>query len=552
VSAGAVAKYEWLSEYEPGGLGDAGCVTVATPATRDLVLEAYDADLDERISLVDAAMGPVAHVAVVELSEFVVAYESNGYQGADVEVLERVSRHGKAANVFWNINGIVTFTCARRGRVLCSFDLSIEEIPTELPARLRKILTSASPDADLVAVAAAMAEAFTGVSVSPEDIATTAMAYAVHPRPADLPTQTVESCNLRDYQSALAHALASAPGPMQRAVTEWSAVRALDQAGLLGDSTVHAAVSQFGSGSAPQTTPAFAQRVAQIGRDHDRAEARLHKKQYEHPHDPYWAEQLETDWAIQRVWAMLAARYACIADDTSAALGAVHAALLCFLGVGAGPSFVAATFARLDTSRQQWPDMSDGLPTPLSPQQRADALDWATWKPLHREDSRLPALESWERNHEPLRRHRFGWGPLCDPDLVDGVETCDEPVQREIARWAARFALERAGLASLPWVGSALTALAAGQPLPAPFDDPAAAWAKLASDPDAPNRLIPSIDRESQDHQQAMALPVLAAAALPDPALAAHNALWYAQLTVGAWDAYYDELRRPLRERFGV
>ena len=48
-------------------------------------------------------------------------------------------RGGKAASAFWNVNGVVRFGCAQRGKVIASFELDDAE-DHELPARLRAIV----------------------------------------------------------------------------------------------------------------------------------------------------------------------------------------------------------------------------------------------------------------------------------------------------------------------------------------------------------------------------------------------------------------------------
>jgi hypothetical protein len=514
-------------------------------------LDAFAADPEERIKLTDAASVPVAHVAATDAGGAVVAYELNGFEGSREEVLKRASRLGKAANVFWNVDGLVTFACARRGRVLCWVDLLLDEHPEELPASLRRLLPADRVEADLVAVGAAMIEVFTGVTVLPEMISANEDAYVVRPRVEELALETVAHCGLGNDHPELVARLADASGLARRAVAEWSAEQALRHTGLNDDPAVASVISQFGGESAARTTPAFTQRVAQIDRDHDRAETRYDKKLYA-PHDSRWVEELEYGWATQRTRAVRATRYACSDDDLSAALGAVHAAACCFAKAGAEEVFAAEVARLIAVPRAQWPDEPEVLPAPLSAQQRADALDWATWKPRYGRDSRVPALELWERGHQPLRQRRLNYGPLNDPFVVANIEQASEQTRREIARWAAHLALQLADLHTRPWVAPALSALDNGQPLPAPFDDPPSAWARLAADPEAPNRLVASLKPDEHEHQESMALPVLAAAVLPDATQAALNALWYTRLTAGSQDDYYPNVRRPLKQLFGI
>ncbi|MEU2543898.1 hypothetical protein ABZ618_00380 [Streptomyces roseolus] len=73
-----------------------------------------------------------------------------------------------------------------------------------------------------------------------------------------------------------------------------------------------------------------------------------------------------------------------------------------------------------------------------------------------------------------------------DSDLVHALDAAGTDVQRSVALLAACRACETAGLAGVPWVARALTALAEGQPLPPPFDDAARMGEMLRSTPLAP------------------------------------------------------------------
>lgn len=548
VTAPRIGKYAWLSDGRPSGLGEAGCVMVVSPAASAAVLDAFAADPAERVEISEASLG-VAHVAITQIEGAVVAYEVNGFEGSRMDVLERASRGGKAASVFWNVNGVALFAAARRGRVVCSVDLLLGDDPVELPARLRKLLPADPVEADLVAVGAAMVEVFTGIAVTPDMLSAQRLAYVVHPRPEPLDTMTVEDCALADEYPDLVSEIAAASDPVRRAIAEWSARQALRQVELLTDAAVQTVTSQFGGSSVASPTVQFMQRVAQVERDQARAYERYSKKQY-HPHEPYWVEQLENVWANQRSWAMLATRYACQEDDLSAALGAVQATEVCFRSASAGAQFAAEVARLMTMPPSQWPEQPSGLPAPPTADERAEWLDWVAWKPRFGDDVRVPALEPWQRGHERLRQLRRSYSlDGLEPETFD-LEQQPEPTRRAIAVWAAHCALDQAGLATLSWIAPALAALDAGQPLPPPFDDPAAAWARLDSDSDAPRTYVTAFDGQNQDHQQAMAVPVLAAAALPDATQAATNALWYAMCTAGL--DYGRQVIGPLRKAFDL
>lgn len=54
----------------------------------------------------------------VEIGDDVIVVEVNNYQGSRREVLERLSRNGKAASHFWNVNALTRLSFARDGQVV--------------------------------------------------------------------------------------------------------------------------------------------------------------------------------------------------------------------------------------------------------------------------------------------------------------------------------------------------------------------------------------------------------------------------------------------------
>jgi hypothetical protein len=93
---------------------------------------------------------------------------------------------------------------------------------------------------------------------------------------------------------------------------------------------------------------------------------------------------------------------------------------------------------------------------------------------------------------ETLRALEGGASDLLrfDAALVHALDAAGPEIQRAVALLAARRASAVAGLADLAWVAPALTALAEGRPLPAPFDDWDRMWQTLRSDPRAPDGLV--------------------------------------------------------------
>jgi hypothetical protein len=83
-----------------------------------------------------------AAACVVDVPGGVVAVEFNGYQDSRAEVLGPASRMGRATtSIFWNVNYVVQFTCARRGRTLAMTDLGLGVDADELPRSLRQLLS---------------------------------------------------------------------------------------------------------------------------------------------------------------------------------------------------------------------------------------------------------------------------------------------------------------------------------------------------------------------------------------------------------------------------
>ncbi|KOV82262.1 DUF6461 domain-containing protein [Nocardia sp. NRRL S-836] len=90
-------------------LGEAATVTIATNVTLDEVVAEF-------------GEGAVA----VEVDGGVLVVEDNDYLGSRTEVLKRLSRNGKAASHYWNVNRLTRLSFARGGTVL-----SAEEVLDE-------------------------------------------------------------------------------------------------------------------------------------------------------------------------------------------------------------------------------------------------------------------------------------------------------------------------------------------------------------------------------------------------------------------------------------
>jgi hypothetical protein len=129
--------YRWIDNTE---LSEAATITVVTGSSVDDVLRAFGADPTRPASPGDAGgvsgmgMTDEPWVAVLDAGAAVLAVEYNGYKGADEAVLARASAHGRAASMFWNVNGLTTLSFAEGGQVLASFEPGLEPVPDAGPA----------------------------------------------------------------------------------------------------------------------------------------------------------------------------------------------------------------------------------------------------------------------------------------------------------------------------------------------------------------------------------------------------------------------------------
>jgi hypothetical protein len=328
-----VGRYRWLTEPWPTGFGEAGCLTVVVAADTATVLDAFAAEPNERIPIEDAALIPTPHVALADAGGALVAVELNGYEGSRPEVLARGSRRGKAASVYWEINGMVIVSCATRGRVVASVDLSVDTEDTDLPARLRAMLSSA--DDDLVALGGAMVERYTGIAIGPGSFERLPEAYVVYPRPEERDVEDPDRASLRYEYPQLVAGIVSADQAVRRRLAQWCAEQALGVVGLAAEQAVREVTGQFGEATVPHQTFRFTQYSARIDRDEQRAEAAYRREESRDDWSIVRAERearlMKTDReyqrAIRRNFALAAVEYACQNDSVSAALGSVDSTL---------------------------------------------------------------------------------------------------------------------------------------------------------------------------------------------------------------------------------
>ncbi|MEV7098665.1 DUF6461 domain-containing protein [Amycolatopsis sp. NPDC051045] len=172
--------YRWIRRSR---LTVAATVTVVTGLPAEDVVRGFGGDparpepLEE---LREAYAEP--WLAVLDLDGVVVAIEENGYRGSRAPVLTAVSRAGRAASMFWNVNAVRRLSFARGGEVVSSFEPGPGEpaADPEVAAALAGLDLKNYRDREekgLVAV-----ERFTGRGLHPadlEDIDRLGVAYRV-------------------------------------------------------------------------------------------------------------------------------------------------------------------------------------------------------------------------------------------------------------------------------------------------------------------------------------------------------------------------------------
>jgi hypothetical protein len=257
----------------------------------------------------------------------IVLIEENGWEGVRSEVLTRLSKRGKAASVYWNVNGVVTFACAGRGKLKASVELPDPDDIDDVPATLRRVIEKASDDTDPVTVALAMAERFTGVAVPRvEAVVAPVMAHPITTPILGLRVAGDALIGLNYPSEEVVLAVFAAEGHRRRSVAAWAAQHALKKASLT---------------ELPQLAPMLTQ-LAFPGPTRLTAEASAFRSLANR-------NALAADWALSvegdrerwnelrhwnaKSWAMEALTYTAAADDVTAALGAIYCASIPYRGL---------------------------------------------------------------------------------------------------------------------------------------------------------------------------------------------------------------------------
>ncbi|MFC0542301.1 DUF6461 domain-containing protein [Kutzneria chonburiensis] len=230
------AVYHWV---ESSMLRDAATITFVPGRSSADVLRAFGADPAKPLPLLEFQDRDYQNidpwVCVLDRPDGVIAVEFNGWQGSNQPVLRGLSSTGRAASMFWNVNGTRRLSVARDGTVLASFDLRPEA--TDSPEVLALL---ADVDLDdpyhLSAKGLLAATRFTGITLTPDDlrhIAAADVGYAILPLLPELYTEQLLADGTRRWPGhgplgADTDLLAALPADRLRELAWWAAAFAVD------------------------------------------------------------------------------------------------------------------------------------------------------------------------------------------------------------------------------------------------------------------------------------------------------------------------------------
>jgi hypothetical protein len=267
-------SYEWLSE---GVLGVAGCITVVPGADIAKLEAAFGCDPVEAAATryADSNRGPERLLDGLEAwlgasGDAALMVEENGFQGSRSEVLRpasKASAAGLAVSVFWNVEGLVMFSAARRGRMVCSEEL-MDCDPQDLPRVVRRLARlTEDEEADLVAVGAAMVEQLTGVAFG-RDAVDGAVHRSLTPVLEDFWTYGPEDTPLKDGTAPhLVPLIMAADDETRRRLALWAAQVAAVEAGIAEERAIRESLDNAQSSKPFVPSPALGPLLARWDRE---------------------------------------------------------------------------------------------------------------------------------------------------------------------------------------------------------------------------------------------------------------------------------------------
>lgn len=325
-------SYGWVTRNS--AYQDAGCLTVVTGQASERVLTTLGADpvreSSDPYAYVPEGMGSVAAVALAAPDPAVVLIEDNGYEGARPEVLRALSKKGIAASAFWNVNGVVRFGCARRGKSVYAAEV-LDMEPSAVPRVLRTLASGAEDDdADLVAIAVAMVATYTGVDVP--NINAVSQPSRFHPivDPVfGLPVTPRELVGLQLPTAELVTAAQAATPQACRHLARWAAADAVDATDLRESPVVLEVLDQLREDGPVALGITFSALKNKIARELDIAcdASQEAANSFTTTAEKAAIEDQVRVWG-NRHWAMNALAYTAVTDPVTAALGSTYCATI--------------------------------------------------------------------------------------------------------------------------------------------------------------------------------------------------------------------------------
>lgn len=178
--------YSWVRDYSRSKVAMAACITVATGVSSEDALFAFGGDPEDEAfpwSSEEVGQSIDSMVAILSVNEGVVAVEYIGWHGSLLGVLLPLSRAGRAASVYWNVDSETKISIAEAGRFLCAFDpINLDRRWGEHP----RVVDPLIEDLDFAAgamteQAMVVLERFTGVRVTPDMVAGLDQWYPIAP-----------------------------------------------------------------------------------------------------------------------------------------------------------------------------------------------------------------------------------------------------------------------------------------------------------------------------------------------------------------------------------
>lgn len=163
--------YRWVRQSP---VSEAATITVVTGMDVPEALQAFGANPDAPVSMTEIRGDYDTYpswVAVLAVDGAVVAVEDNGFRGSHQDILEAVSRRGRAASMYWNVNAVSRLSLAEGGELLAAFEPGLEDPQVNAPVTLPYLKDLDLDDyRDKIAKCLVAVERFTGYAVRAEDL----------------------------------------------------------------------------------------------------------------------------------------------------------------------------------------------------------------------------------------------------------------------------------------------------------------------------------------------------------------------------------------------